>query len=107
MDSNAVRSDHFGDFRALIHKADEATPEIADETRLGTLGQSEGWLLLKDYINDLKDSLDQAYKTAMESGMSYEEIGRRTIIAQLTKEYLDKVVEKVEDAKTALESGQK
>jgi hypothetical protein len=72
---------------------------ISDEERhLYGLSQTAGWRVLKDYIAELKESLNSTNKEAIQSGASFEEIGRNTIVISLTQDILNKVVNIVEDA---------
>lgn len=104
---NAITPDYFKEIRVLTKKEDEAPIQEKEEIALSDMSLSGGWKVLSEYIDDLKESLDQLLKSAMENGASYEEIGQKTIVTTLTKSYLDKVVERVEDARTAIESAGK
>jgi hypothetical protein len=97
----AIRSDSF---HALeTQEPDTQVVEITEEKQLGNLSYTEGWKLLKEYIESLKEDLDSTWKAELIKGSSFEEIGKRTIITQLTKEYLNKIIEKVGDARQAIE----
>ena len=102
--TEAVKTDYFVDFRKIIDqdKGDE-TP-VTEEKQVAWMAKTPGWKLVKEYIEDLITALDIPARSSMEGGCSYEEIGRKTIVAQLTKEYLGKVLEKVSDAKESQET---
>lgn len=102
--ANAIHPDYFKDFRDIVKEKEEEPIEIREEQVLSEMSNMAGWKVLREYITDLVGSLDAPAHTAMESGCSYDEIGRKTIIAQLTKEFLLKVIEKVENARIALET---
>ena len=74
---------------------------------MADLSDLAGWKVLKEYIGDLKSSLDTLLSNAMEGGASYEEIGQKTIVTTLTKSYLNRVVERVEDAQEAIRTSVK
>lgn len=101
--THAIHSDYFVDFREIIEKKEKKTP-ITEEKQIAYMANTPGWKLMAEYIRQLIDSLDLPAKMSMEGGCSYEEIGRKTIVAQLTKEFLQKVLEKAEDAKEATEN---
>jgi len=68
------------------------------------MAEQPGWTELKNYIQVLKDVLDQMVKTRMTSGATKEEIGDAAILAELCKDNLQKVIEKVEDARETVDS---
>lgn len=105
--ANAIKPDYFKDIRVLTKEQDEAPIQEKEEIALSDIADTAGWKVLKEYIGDLKDSLDKLLGSAMENGASYEEIGQKTIVTTLTKSYLDKVVERVTDARSAIESSGK
>ena len=100
---NAIHPDYFKDFKTLTKKEDEQPIEQKEERVLADMAELAGWKVLKEYVGDLKESLDKLLSTVMEGGATYEEIGQKTIVTTLTKSYLDRVVERVEDASEALE----
>ena len=107
--ANAIHPDHFKDFRELAVKKEATTADEAEqeEKLIADLSYLGGWTYLKKYILDLNDILDGLVKSSMEAGATYEEIGRKTIVAEIAKSYLLRVIEKVENARTALESSTK
>ena len=103
--TSAIHTDYFKDFReAHVIKEATTTEEVEKEEKLlSDMAQMGGWEYLKAYILDLEDVLDSLVKTTMESGASFEEIGQKSIVSELAKGFLTRVIEKVEDARTALE----
>lgn len=102
---NAIHPDYFKDFREAQIPKEAVTAEQAEqeEVMFAEFAQTGTWKYLKNYILDLNDVLDSLVKTAMETGASYEEIGQKTIVSELAKSFLVRVIEKVDDARTALE----
>lgn len=100
--SDAIHPDYFGDFRKIVNKEPEDVP-VKEEQQICWMSKQPGWKHIETYIKDLIDSLDLPAKQAMETGCSYDEIGRKTIVAQLTKEFLNKILDKVHDAKEAID----
>ena len=100
--SQAIKSDYFTDFRKIVDKEPEDVP-AKEEQQIYWMSKQPGWKLLETYIKDLIVALDVPAQQSMEAGCSYDEIGRKTIVAQLTKEFLNKILDKVADAKDAIE----
>lgn len=105
----AMRPSGFGagaDFSSLgdpIEKKEEKPEVDPEEGALYAISKSEGWELIEGYIADLKSELDQLVLNAISEGASFEEIGQKTTVKELAKAYLDKVLDKVETAKQAIE----
>lgn len=106
MSNQAIHSDHFKDFReAMKPKTATTVDEAAREEKMFyDFSQTATWDYLKKYILEQNDVLDALVKTSMEEGASYEEVGRKTIVAEVAKSFLLRVVEKVENARIALEN---
>ena len=68
-----------------------------------TLAQMELWQNLKSYIQTLKDGLDAQLTVAVDSGLSREDIGDRTIMVTLAKGLLNSIINKVEDSSEVVE----
>ena len=98
----AIKSDYFTDFRKIVKEEPEDVP-AKEEQQIYWMAKQPGWKLLETYIKDLIVALDAPAQQSMEAGCSYDEIGRKTIVAQLTKEFLNKILDKVNDAKDAIE----
>lgn len=106
--NTSIKPDYFKDFREAQIPKEAVTADQAEkeEQLMADLSQTGAWNYLKKYILDLNDVLDSLVKASMENGASYEEIGQKTIVSELAKSFLLRVVEKVEDARTALEPHQ-
>lgn len=101
--ATAIHPDYFKDFRAAQVVKEPTTTDEAEkeEVMFADFAETGTWNYLKKYILDLTDVIDSLVDTSMESGASYEEIGQRTIAAKIAKSFLVRVIEKVEDARTA------
>ena len=107
MDKTAIKPDFFFKQLPSLQEADrEAEKKGAtdDERALYAMSQGRGWVILRDYILDLYNDLNQVNKNAITSGSSLEEIGRNTIVVSLTQDILDKTLNKVSDAIEACET---
>lgn len=102
--NQAIRPDSFVDYRKVIERATPKSEEkgLVEERQLASLANSDGWVVLKDYINELDSNLTNINKQMMERGASFEEIGKNAVIVQLAQELLQKIVQKVADANDAI-----
>ena len=78
-----------------------------DEISLNELAHSGGWKIISQLITDIKSELDQTVINSMAAGLSYEEIGRTTVAVNITKDVLTRLVNKVDDAREAVERNRK
>jgi hypothetical protein len=98
--SQAIKSDYFTDFRKIVEKEEEQP--VKEEQQIYWMSKQPGWKHIETYIKDLIIALDVPAQQSMENGCSYDEIGRKTIVAQLTKEFLNKILDKVKNAKESI-----
>src|SRR5687768_11552067 len=98
--SAAVRpTSHFGDFPSLddpIDRPDTQPEADPEEASIYTVSRSAGWEHIKEYIAELQKELDQMVLILMEQGASFEEIGQKTLVKEVTKAYLQRILDKVE-----------
>jgi hypothetical protein len=100
----AIKPNYFRDFREL---STLTTEKKADEDiHLHKLAETAGWGILTRFIDDLKEDLDKLIKARMESGATFEEIGQKSIMVAICKEYLTKIQNKVYDAHEAIEENE-
>jgi len=104
MQTQAIKPDSFNDFRKIVEREKAKDSLDQKEYYLAALANSDGWLTLKEYINNLKDDIDNLNKSMMERGASFEDIGRNAVIAQLARDLLKKIVQRVEDAAESIEN---
>lgn len=88
-----------------FQKEEKTDEEILtdDEKILGTGANNSFWKILRRHIDNCITELDQVNEQAISSGASLEEIGRNTVVVNLTKGVLRRIFAKVEDSKEALE----
>lgn len=98
----AIRPGLVNDFRAMkvMAEAKEAQKKGLDpeDQHLYILSESPGWEILSKYIINLKEEVDGLLTAAIAAGLSREEIGDRALLVSLTKEALQKIINKVSDA---------
>lgn len=78
--------------------------KVTDEERsLYTLSESSGWRVLTGFINELLLGLDQVNSSAISAGAPFDEIGRNTVVINMSKEVINRILTKVSDAREACE----
>jgi len=99
----AIKPDLFADFRKVLKEKETKGKPIQDieETQLLEMAELPGWQVLKEYIDNLKADVEAINYSSMQSGASFEDIGRNAVVIQLTKDLLTKIVQKVEDVREA------
>ena len=102
----AIRPDSFSDIRRILQEKETKDKPVQDveEKQLYDLSVTNGWGVLRTYVQELTRKLDDISKHSIESGASFEDIGRNAVVIQLTKDYLNRVVQKVEDARESVEA---
>lgn len=89
-------------------KKEETTESITDEEKfLAVLGNQKGWEILRDFAEQAMRELDAFNADAIAKGMSFEEIGKNTVIISLAKEVIHRIISRVEDAQSAVEANGK
>jgi len=107
MKNAAIKPEYFADIRQLrsLKTQDKIKEKGLDpeEGLLHALADTEGWKILKQFINDISDDLDDLTKVQMEKGATTSEIGATAVTVQLCKEILSKILNKVNDASETIE----
>lgn len=91
-------------FNLRAFQTEERTDEevLTDEEKTLAHGSRTAfWKILKKHINNVTEELDQMTMESVSSGASLEEIGRNTVVINLTKGVLRRIFNIVEDAKEA------
>ena len=108
---SAPRPDIFADFREakidILNKKAQEQGLDPDDAALYELSQVRGWEVLKGYIRSLKGELRELIDKAIESGASFEDIGKMTMIAKETEAKLDSVITRVDASKEYIETKRK
>ena len=93
------------EFRPNIAKEEEIKTSGAtdEEKALYSMSGSKGWTILKEYIDNQIEVLDNINEKAMEAGQNFEEIGKNTVVSNLAKAVIKRILNKVADAKEACE----
>lgn len=103
-DNKALRPDFFGNLPTLIKEKQAKEKGISDEEQfLYSLSQTAGWRELRKYIDSLMTDLENHAEAGIAQGLSFEEIGKNTIVVNLAKGVIRNIINKVEDAREAAE----
>lgn len=90
------------DFSSLEEEPVDSFEELQDEEEsLAYIARTNGWQLITEEMDKVCEELDQMVVEAMQTGMSFEELGKRTAVKELTKDAIRRIAAKVEDARTA------
>lgn len=103
--NGAAKPNFFTDFPSLGDQGQKPENKQADpeDAELAFVALTPGWQQIETFINDLEAELDGMITTLLANGASFEEIGQKTAVKEVTKMYLERVKEKVNDAKEAVE----
>ena len=109
MVNQAIRPDKsFANISAFIKEKEETeTGPTAEEKILGGGATGTFWITLKSYIEETMKELDDINEKAISTGANFEEVGRNTIVINLAKGIIKKVIDRVEDSEEALEQSSK
>lgn len=95
----------FSDYATLgeeEHQDEESKSQLEeDEKALAYMARLKGWKLLKEYIERIEADLDKMVLATIESGASYEEIGRKTAVKEIVKNVTRQIKERVGNATAA------
>lgn len=99
MDDEALKPDVFRDFRTIEVPTVTKEEKDPEDTALKHLAAHDGWKYLREYIERLQKEMKDLVAASVENGKSFEDIGRLTVVTNLASDTLDKVIQKVSDAK--------
>jgi hypothetical protein len=88
----------------LKKKIDESIKNgsTEDEQQLALMSGTPGWKVLKEFIDNLSNTLESTNRGQIESGLSFEEIGRNAVVIQIVKDIINQITNKVQDAADAI-----
>ena len=105
--TEAIRPEYFADLRQIrslrIKEKAKKTGIDPEEGLLHALTDHGGWKVLEKFINQLIVDLDDLTKVQMEQGADFNKIGQNAVTVQLCKEVLTKILNKVNDAREAVQ----
>jgi len=98
---DSIKPNIFKEFASLGEEV-KSKGELQQED-LAHLSNTDGWAHVKKYIEAIVSELDGSVLSAMQHGASYEDIGRKTAVKEVTKDVLNRIVRLVEGAREAQE----
>lgn len=98
---DSIKPNMFSEFASLGEQ--EKTKGELDQEALSYMSQIDGWKYVKNYIQAIVADLDSSVVDAMSHGASYEDIGRKTAVKEVTKDVLNRIVRLVDGAREAVE----
>jgi len=100
VDSKALRPNF--NIKAFVEQEKIKGKPISDEEKeLFSLTSIPGWKIVNDYANRVMAELDGTIETAVASGAPFEEIGRNTVVINLAKDIIKRILDRVNDARDA------
>lgn len=100
---DALKPNIFQEFASLGEEEQKKSKGELQQEALAHVSQTEGWKHIKNYIEAIVADLDISVIAAMEHGASYEDIGRKTAVKEVTKDVLNRIIRLVEGARAAQE----
>ena len=95
-------------FNIDAFKEESEVSKINDEEQfLYSLSKQKGWDIIVEFKKRVFKELDEVNKADMSNGMSFEEIGKNAVVINLAESVVDRILDKVNDAKEACESNGK
>lgn len=74
-----------------------------EETALYAMSNSKGWAIFEELAKNVLADLDQINAEAIANGSSFEEIGKNTLVISLAKDIINRLLNKVYDARDTIE----
>jgi hypothetical protein len=106
--SQALKPKTFISQLPTVKEKEVTTEDLSEEeTQLASLSRTAGWKVLTEYIEQLKRDMDALNNRAIEGGADFEAIGQNTLIISQAKQVIDKVLNRVADAREASDSKKK
>lgn len=96
---SAIKPNHFNilDIPA-IKQADIEETMSQDTKALSDLSHTRGWEVLEGFIDSIVSDLDQMTINQMQQGVGFDEIGRSTVVKEITKDVLRRIKNRVRDS---------
>lgn len=88
--------------KELEEKLNEEQPLI-EQQALSEMSDTKGWKILNKILDEIIESIDDSVKNQMAAQASFEDIGKTSVIREITKDVIRTVRNKVNDARDAVE----
>jgi hypothetical protein len=99
----AIKPDYFAPLKKAQEEA-EKLGIVPEEGHLSHLSEQPGWTELKAFIKELQISMDGLVRKRMLNHATTQEIGEAAVLAELCKNNLQAIIDKVEDSSDAVET---
>ena len=96
-DSALHPTNSFAEF-ASIGESVEETVDNTEDQEIAEMAKSTGWKHIETLINTIQSDLDNLMTQAIQAGYNYEEIGRKTIVREVTRGAIDRIIQRVRNA---------
>jgi len=105
MSKQAIKPDTFiSQLPTFIKEKKPTSSSVTqEESQLARMAKTAGWRVLREYIEQIKKDMDLLNDQAIANGADFKTIGQNTVVISQTKTVLNKVLNKVEDAREASE----
>jgi nitrate/TMAO reductase-like tetraheme cytochrome c subunit len=103
-DNSAIKPNTFNIAALRAEEVGNKVGATDEEKYLYALTNTKGYRILKEYKDRLLKEVDDATKFAIAEGKPFEEIGKNTVVINLAKDIIEKLFNRVEDAKEICES---
>ena len=104
MDKQAIKPTIFNVQSFKQDEEAEKRGATDEERHLNSLSNQVGWKILGEFKDRAFREIDEAQNAAISSGTPFEEIGRNTVVINLAKDIVNKIFNKVDDAKEICEA---
>jgi hypothetical protein len=107
-ESKAIKPDVFNRLPVFEEEEEKDISGLSEEEKVLASGaKTTFWKVLKEYIEEVVNNLDEVNEMAISQGADYEEIGKNAIVVSATKGIIKKIINKVEDSREESEKARK
>jgi hypothetical protein len=95
-DKEAIKPTFYQEFNTKIEEEVKEDKLNDNQQALAYITHFKGWELLKAHKESLDRFLDEMVNDAMTKGMTMQEIGERTVVKELAKLVMQKLIDKAD-----------
>ena len=74
-----------------------------EEQQMASMSRTAGWKVLRKFIEQIMEEMDETNDLAIAQGADFEKLGQNALVISQTKQVLRKLLNKVEDAREAVD----
>jgi hypothetical protein len=94
---NLAAKPNFHKIKTFVERKKDADITL-EEQQLYAMSQTAGWGKFVQKAEDVKKQIEGINKTAIESGASFEDIGRNTLVISMAQDIIKRLLDVVDDA---------